>query len=121
MVSSGEGDGLFLGAAEGEPARVHMFCPAGGGLLVNVNALRAIASEERMTLGSGADVVTLVADPAGDINRGGVSAEGPVPASLVAMLTGRAGLSVNYGAQNVGPLPPVPLATARRFVAGCTD
>lgn len=121
MVSSGEGDGLFFGVTEGEPATVHLFCPSDGGLLVNVNAFRPIGSEERMTLGSGATVVTLVADPSGDTMRGGVSGERPVPAELSAILTGANGVSVNYGAQNVGPLPPVSAAIARDFVTGCND
>lgn len=121
MTSSGEGDGLFFGVTEGEPGRVHIFCPAGGGLLVNVNAFRPIGSEERMSFGSGGEVVTLVADPAGDGLRGGVSGEGPVPAALLAMLTGSEGVAVNYEAQDIGPLPPVPADTARAFITGCTD
>lgn len=121
LVSSGEGDGLFFGASEGEPGAVHMFCAAGGGLLVNVNAFRPVGSEERMTLGSGGTTVALVADPAGDANRGGVSGEAPVPANLAAILGGQAGVAVAYGAQTVGPLPPVPAQTARAFAAGCAD
>ncbi|WP_370031444.1 hypothetical protein [Qipengyuania mesophila] len=121
MTSSGEGDGLFFGVTEGEPGRVHIFCPAGGGMLVNVNAFRPIGSEERMSFGSGGEVVTLVADPAGDGLRGGVSGEGPVPPSLLANLTGSEGVGVNYGAQDIGPLPPIPAETARAFITGCTD
>ncbi|MDR7101389.1 hypothetical protein [Croceicoccus sp. BE223] len=86
MVSSGEGDGLFFGVVEGEPAKVHLFCPNGAapreGLLVNVNAFTPVGSEERMSFGSGGTVVTLVADPSGDARRGGVSVTGPVPAEL---------------------------------------
>lgn len=121
MVSSGEGDGLFFAVTEGEPATIHLFCPSDGGLLVNVNAFRPIGSEERMTFGSGATVVTLVADPSGDTMRGGVSGEGPVPVELSAILTGADGVAVNYGAQTVGPLPPVSAAIARDFVTGCND
>jgi hypothetical protein len=121
MTSSGEGDGLFFGVTEGEPGRVHVFCPAGGGMLVNINAFRPIGSEERMSFGSGGEVVTLVADPAGDGLRGGVSGEGPVPAALLAILTGKEGVAVNYGAQDIGPLPPVAAETARAFVTGCSD
>ena len=121
MTSSGEGDGLFFGASEGEAARVHLFCPSAGGLLVNVNAFRPVGSEERMTFGSGGEAVTLVADSAGDTLRGGVSGQGPVPGTLRALLTGAEGLAVSYGAQTSGLLPPVPAAIARNFVTGCTD
>ena len=121
MVSSGEGDGLFFEATQGERPLVHLFCPAGGGLLVNVAGFRPVGSEDRMSFGSGASVVTLVADPAGDTLRGGVSGTGPVPAALRALLTGAPGVAVNYGSQNAGPLPAVPAGLARDFVAGCTD
>ena len=121
MASSGEGDGLFFGAEEGKAGAMHLFCPADGGFLVNVNSFRPIGSEERMTLGSGAKVFALVADPAGDTMRGGVSGQGPVPAELLAVLTGTDGVAASYGAQDIGPLPPVPEPTARLFVTGCTD
>lgn len=125
MVSSGEGDGLFFGVAEGEPGKVHLFCPNGvaadAGLVVNVNAFKPVGSEERMSFGSGGTVVTLVADPSGDAQRGGVSGTGPVPGELRAILTGGAGVAVNYGAQNVGPLPAVPVDLAEAFVGGCRD
>lgn len=120
-VSSGEGGGLFYEVGEGESGRVHLFCPSGGGLLINVRAFRPVGSEERMTFGSGGTVVTLVADPAGDDLRGGVSGEGPVPENLRALLTGVEGVAINYGSQNIGPLPQVPDKTARDFATGCTD
>lgn len=124
MVSSGEGDGLFFGAVEGEPGKVHLFCPngaSGAGLLVNVNAFTPVGSEERMSFGSGGTVVTLVADSSGDAQRGGVSGTGPVPAELRAILTGSEGVAVNYGSQNAGPFPAVPAELAEAFVGGCGD
>lgn len=121
MVSSGEGDGLFFAEREGEPGRVHIFCSSDGGFLVNVASFRPVGSEERMSFGSGGTVVTLVADTAGDALRGGVSGEGPVPASLAAILTGSEGVAINYGYQDLGPLPSVPQGAARDFVAGCND
>ena len=120
-VASGEGDGLFFAASEGEPALMHLFCPADGGLLVNVNRFDPIGSEERMSLGYAETVVALVADPAGDPLRGGVSGEGEVPSALYAILTGADGVAVTYGAQDLGPLPPVPADIARSFVTGCSD
>ncbi|HEX2794595.1 MAG TPA: hypothetical protein VHN58_09225 [Croceicoccus sp.] len=125
MVSSGEGDGLFFAVVEGERAKVHLFCPngaaAGEALLVNVNAFKPVGSEERMSLGSGDTVLTLVADPSGDAQRGGVSGIGAFPSELRAILTGGAGVVVNYGNQNVGPFPAVPSEMANAFVGGCGD
>lgn len=122
MVSSGEGDGLLFRKSEGDPGRVHLFCASSElSLLVNVPGFRPVDSEERMTFESGGSVVTLVADPAGDTMRGGVSGEGPVPGDLQALMQGEDGVSVNYGSQFIGPLPPVPVATAQAFATGCTD
>ena len=122
MVSSGEGDALFFGAGEGQPARLHLFCGNDGGLLANVNAFRPVSSEERMTFGAGDTLITLVADSGGDTQRGGVSGTAGVPANLLALLTGaEEGIRVNYGSQNLGPLPPVPEDLAASFVQGCAD
>lgn len=120
-LSSGEGDALRL-ATPDAPAIVHLFCAAGSErLLVNVPAFRAIASEDRMSLGAGTTVVALVADPAGDALRGGVSADGPLPSDLPAILGQAGGMSVSYGAQTSGPYPPVPADQAERFVLACRD
>ncbi|RHW17716.1 hypothetical protein D1610_09795 [Sphingomonas gilva] len=119
MVSSGEGSGLFLARRDGERL-VHLFCPAGDDdLLVNVPGFRPVGSEERMSLGAGGAVVALVADPAGDPLRGGVTGVGPVPTELAAILAGRP--AINYGAQTNGPHPAPPAEMARDFVIACTD
>lgn len=125
MVASGEGDGLFFGAVEGEPAQIHLFCAnegtnlGSGMILVNVPSFQPVASEERMSFGSGGSVFTLVADPSGDAQRGGVSGTGPVPGALRAILTG--GVRANYGSQYLGTLPAVPGDVADAFVRGCND
>ncbi|MFN3387805.1 MAG: hypothetical protein ACK40O_02670 [Allosphingosinicella sp.] len=120
-AASGEGDALFL-AAGADRRALTLFCPAGSNdLLVNVPAFRPVASEERMTFGAGGTVVTLVADFAGDRQRGGVSGTGPVPSELEAILTGGTPIGVNYGAQNSGPHAPPPAELAKAFVQGCRD
>lgn len=125
MNSSDEGDGLFFAVSADGSARAHLFCPNGGDanqrFLVNIRAFEPVGSEERMTVGSGDTVVTLVAEPGGDPVRGGVSGKGPVPADLRAILTGGEGMAVNYGNQNLGPLPAVPADMADAFVSGCGD
>ena len=87
LQSSGEGAALVF--PTGGEAAVRLFCPAGSGtILVNVPGFRPVGSEERMTFGSGGEAHTLVADTRGDRQRGGVSATGPVPAGLAALLGG---------------------------------
>lgn len=121
IASSGEGDGLYIQSRDGQ-RQLLLFCPARSNvLIVNVPSFRPIASEERMSLGSGGTVVALVADPRGDSDRGGVSGRGPIPAELEAILKGNAGVSVNYGAQNHGPHPAPPADMAANFLVGCRD
>src|SRR5690606_16973056 len=77
-ASGGEGASLSLGS--GAARRLTLSCPAGGGtLVVNVPAFRPVASEERMSFGSGGTVFALVANPAGDRKRGGVTGRGAFP------------------------------------------
>jgi hypothetical protein len=73
-----------------------------------------------MSFGSGGTVFALVADPAGDKKRGGVTGRGAFPpADLATILPGPDGIGVNYGAQNSGPHAAPPAALARDFLAGC--
>jgi uncharacterized membrane protein len=119
LESSGEGVALALPAGP-ERTAIRLFCPAGQDrLLVNVPGFRPIASEERLSFGSGGDAVALVADPRGDSRRGGVSAAGEVPADLAALVAGT--LSASYGSQRSGPHPAPPRALAAAFVAACRE
>lgn len=119
LQSSGEGVALALLADTG-PAAIRLFCPAGQDrLLVNVPAFRPIGSEERLSFGSGGEVVALVADSGGDRRRGGVSGTGAVPDNLGALVGGP--LSASYGAQASGPHPAPPAQLARAFVAACRE
>jgi uncharacterized membrane protein len=119
LQSGSEGATLLLNDAGGEP-RIRLFCPAGANrLVVNVPAFAPIASEERMTFGSGGEAATLVADSGGDPQRGGVSATGPVPDDLARLVAGE--IAVNYGAQDSGPHPAPSQQQARAFAAACAD
>jgi hypothetical protein len=120
-AASGEGDALFYVSPSGDRT-LTLFCPAGSAdLLVNVPSFRPVGSEERMSFGAGGTVVALVADTRGDRQRGGVSGRGPVPDELAAILTDRAGVSVNYGSQNSGPHAAIPAELAQAFLSGCGD
>ena len=119
LQSSGEGVALALLSGP-ENAVVRLFCAAGSGeLRVNVPAFRPVGSEERMTFGSNGDVETLVADPAGDRQRGGVTGTGQVPGHLAQLIDGP--VAVNYGSQNSGPHSAPPAQAARAFVAACQE
>lgn len=118
LQASGEGTALVF--PTGGEATVRLFCPAGSGtILVNVPGFRPVGSEERMTFGSNGEANGLVADTRGDRQRGGVSGTGPVPADLAALVGGS--IAVNYGAQDIGPFPPMPAGLVRSFVTACSD
>jgi uncharacterized membrane protein len=119
VQSSGEGVALALASAGGATA-IRLFCPAGRNeLVVNVPAFEPIGSEERLSFGSGGNVVALVADPRGDAQRGGVSGVGPVPDDLKALVAGP--ISASYGAQRSGPHPAPPAEASRAFVSACFE
>ena len=116
LGSGDEGSTLVLGPRA--DAAIRLLCPAGERLLlVNVPSLQAIGSEERLSFGSGGDVVALVADTRGDPVRGGVSATGAIPENLQTLLSGP--VSVSYGAQTSGPHQAPPQELASAFVAAC--
>ncbi|MEO8547130.1 MAG: hypothetical protein ABI422_02055 [Sphingomicrobium sp.] len=119
LRSTGESAVLTLASEAGATA-IALSCAAGKDqLLVNVPSFKPIGSEERLSFGSGAQVVALVADPRGDRQRGGVSGSGPVPDDLKALVAGP--VAVSYGAQRSGPYPAPPLDLARRFVTACFE
>jgi uncharacterized membrane protein len=117
LRSSGKGVALALMAESGATA-IRLFCPAGQDrLLVNVPSFKPIGSEERLSFGSGGEVVALVADPRGDAQRGGVSGAGPVPDDLKGLVEGPVGAT--YGAQHSGPHGAPPSDLSRSFVTAC--
>jgi uncharacterized membrane protein len=118
LQSSGEGVALVLAASD-RPA-IRLFCPAAGKrLVVNVPDFRPVGSEERLSFGSGGEAEALVADSRGDPQRGGVTATGPVPESLAALVGGP--VSASYGSQRSGPHPAPPRALSSAFVAACSE
>lgn len=116
LQSSGGGVALVYYASG--VASIRLFCPAGQNrILINVPSFRPIASEERLTFGSGDAAEVLVADARGDQQRGGISAAGPVPSNLEKLLDGP--VAASYGAQRAGPHPAPSDALARDFQAAC--
>ena len=117
LQSSGEGVALALVSGSGNTA-IRLFCPAASNeLVVNVPSFKPIGSEERLSFGSGGEVVALVADASGDAQRGGVTGTGAVPADLSALISGP--VSASYGAQSSGPHPAPPENLARALVVAC--
>jgi uncharacterized membrane protein len=117
LQSSREGAALALQSGAGNTA-MRLFCPAAKNqFVVNVPSFKPIGSEERLSFGSGGEVVALVADPSGDVQRGGVSGSGTVPANLAALVSGP--VFASYGAQVSGPHPAPPGDLAQAFARAC--
>ncbi|HYG25677.1 MAG TPA: hypothetical protein VD906_02105 [Caulobacteraceae bacterium] len=114
--SSGEGNAIVLFEDDSEILRIA--CLREVGLWVQTPRFKHVASEERMSVGAGDVVVTLVAtgSPAGNPP---VRGEGPIdPAFVRAVGEGRK-IAVNYGYQNIGPFEGPPEERAKNFQAGC--
>lgn len=117
LQTSGEGVALALLDNAGGSA-IRLLCAAGRNqLLVNVPSFKPIGSEERLSFGSGGNVVALVADSRGDTQRGGVSGSGPVPDDLKRLVGGP--VAASYGAQRSRPHAAPPVDLVRPFVTAC--
>ena len=112
----GAGELALLDADGGAVFRI--ICAEGGGrIAVNVPGFQPIGSEERLSFGSGGEVVALVADTGGDKVRGGVTGEGAVPDELGDILAGP--VSASYGSQVSGPHPALPAELAAAELKAC--
>jgi len=94
---------------------LRLVCAQGDGFLLLAPGLKAVASEERLTIGAGADAYTLVA-AAGKV---GVQATGPVDEALLRAIESGQPIAVNHGAQSVGPFEAPPEALRRGFADTC--
>jgi len=90
-------------------------CDRKTGLTVHGDQFKPVGSEERMSVGAGDVVITLVATPDGPAVKGEGSAD---PDFLRAFGEGRK-VAVNYGYQNMGPYDGPPPDLAAPFVAAC--
>jgi len=116
LQANAGGSALALLTASGDTA-IGLRCAADSKMLmVDVPAFRTIGSEDRLSFGSGGEVVALVA-AIKEHGQGGVSAAGAMPANLAALIAGP--VSASYGAQKSGPHPAPPHALARAFAAAC--
>ncbi|HEX5776997.1 MAG TPA: hypothetical protein VFX95_10005 [Caulobacteraceae bacterium] len=113
--SSGEGNALVL--REDNADLVRIACIRGKGLVVHGEGFKHVESEERMSVGAGNTVVTMVATADGD----GVKGEGPIDADFIRAVGEGRKIAVNYGYQNMGPFNGPPANVAALFAAGCRD
>jgi len=90
-------------------------CSKDKGLTVHGRQFKPVGSEERMSVGAGDVVVTLVATP----DDGAMKGEGAAdPDFLRALGEGRK-VAVNYGYQNMGAYDGPPREIAEPFAAAC--
>jgi hypothetical protein len=114
--SSDEGNALVL--REDNQDRIRIACVRGRGLVVHGEDFRHVESEERMSVGAGNTVVTLVATADPD---GRVKGEGPIDPDFIRAVGEGRKIAVNYGYQNMGPYNGPPADVAALFTAGCAN
>ncbi len=103
----------LIGGKADDP-ELRLICARGEGFTLLAPKVTAVGSEERLSLGADGAVVALVATTA----KAGVKAAGPIDGDLLAILSGKAPLSLSYGATNAGPFAP-PDAARRAFAETC--
>jgi hypothetical protein len=118
--SSGEGNAIVL--IEGEDTAVlRIACVRGQGLVVHGERFRHVESEERMSIGAGDTIATLVATAATDRDPPTVKGEGELDQAFINAVGAGGKIAVNYGYQNMGPFDGPPAQMAQNFVTGCKD
>ena len=96
-------------------ADLRLVCAAGAGFQVSVPGFTPVASEERLTIGSGDHAFALAATAA----TTGVQATGPIADDLLAVFDSGGPISINHGDQNIGPISAPPDAARRIFTETC--
>jgi hypothetical protein len=114
--SSGEGNAIVLQEDGADLLRIA--CVREKGLVVYGERFKHVDSEERMSVGAGNTVVTLVATADSD---GRVKGEGPIDQDFIRAVGESRKIAVNYGYQNMGPFTGPPADIAALFAAGCRD
>lgn len=113
LVWSAEEGALVLRDHGAELLKIE--CSKKKGLTVHGERFKPVGSEERMSVGAGDVVVTLVATPDGAAMKGEGAAD---PDFLRALGEGRK-VAVNYGYQNMGAYDGPPREIAEPFTAAC--
>ena len=111
--TSARGARLAYAEERGDPI-VLLTC-VGDRLIVRLENVAPITSEERLTIGSGDLAVALVADPTSGMPS--IAGRGPVPENFETML--EQGFAAAYGSYSTGVLPPVPADSIARWRASC--
>lgn len=86
-------------------------------LRVNVPSFRPIGSEDRLSVGFGANPVALVASRGG----GGVTAVGPLPANIAGRILRARTIQASYGRQVIGPFAPPRGEDAMTLANACEE
>ena len=92
-------------------------CARGAALTVESPLFTPDASQDQLQIGAGDVLVSLPAVVSPE--PGGVTGQGPAFRDLLAQITVGRRLSLSYGAQSLGPLPPAPNPMTSRFVNRC--
>jgi len=96
---------------------LNMTCARGAVLTIESPLLSPEAGQDQLQISAGDVMIGLpvVTSP----QAGGVTGAGPAFRELLAEITVGRRISLSYGAQTVGPLPPAPNPMTSRFVNRC--
>ncbi len=119
LISSGEGTFIQRTDATGNIVLILGCTSAPPGLEIALTRVPRIASEDRVTLGFGSDLVTMVAD----LGRAGpgITARAPLESAFLDRLETASGISAVYGPNRVGPFGPPPADQLTAVLNSCRD
>jgi len=98
---------------------IGLTCFSGGEMMVRVAGFTHIGSEERLSVGVGSTVLTLVATADTAADPPSVKAAGQVSDEFLRALAEGRKVGANYGAQDLGPLEGPSAEDAAQFAAAC--
>jgi len=121
--TSGEADSVTLSldhvGADAPVRLLTMTCVRGAVLRVESPQFTAAGDEDRLQIGAGDVVVGLPVVSAPD--AAGVTGEGPAFRDLLLEVAVGRPISLSYGGQTLGPLPPTPDPMISRFTDRCRE
>lgn len=107
---------VHVGATPPTPV-LSMTCERGAVLRVEAPLFSPDPSLDHLQIGAADVIVSLPVVASSD--EGGVTGEGPAFRALLSELTVGRRISLSYGAQSLGPLPPAPDPLTSRFADRC--
>ncbi len=117
------GSGASLGHASQSPsgpvADLKLACLRGGQFEVQVEQVRPVESEDRLSIGAGGDAYAMAATAVIEAEPAFVKAAGPIDETLLKLIETGMPISASYGATPIGPFAAPEREQLQLFLTAC--